>query len=130
MYCIWHIHNLGIFRTLFIQVYADIFKHIHQYKHIFTRIEALLRHIQAYSGRISTLCNSGIFKILPFQALEYSELKAYSKPSETFTRYIQNPAIVKTVYPGIIREHSETCITRVYADPWHIWDPGMFRTLS
>ena len=31
MYCIKHIQNFDIFRTLFIQVYAGIFKHIHHY---------------------------------------------------------------------------------------------------
>ena len=57
-----HIQNSGIFRTLFIQVFAGIFKHY--FKGIFTHIEALLRLIQTYSARCVTLVYSQPYHIL------------------------------------------------------------------
>ena len=74
MYCIRHIQNSGIFRTLFIQVHVVKFKHIQHYKGIFTYTEALLRHIQAYS------CIFGICVSL-----------AYSQPC-----HIPNPGLFRT----------------------------------
>ena len=56
LYCIRHIQNSGIFKNLFIQVYAGIFKHIQHYYDIFTHIEALLGHNQGYSDIFSNLC--------------------------------------------------------------------------
>ena len=65
--------------------------------------EALLRHIQAYSGIFSTLCNLRIFTTLAyFKPLAYLEPEAYPKLFETLTWHIKNSAIVKTVYSGII----------------------------
>ena len=64
MYCIRHIQNPGIFSTLFLQLYVDIFNHIQHY--ILTHTETFLRHIQAYSGIFSTLCNTCIFKTFPY----------------------------------------------------------------
>ena len=128
LYCIRHIQNSGIFTTLFIQVYAGIFKHIQHYYGIFTQIETLLRHIQAYSGIFRTLCNLAIFL-----ALAYLELEAYSKPYETLTRHIQNSAIVRTVYSDIIQPYS--AIFRVLRNPcilaaiWNVGNPGILRTL-
>ena len=56
------------FKTLFVQVYPGTFKHIEHYQGIFTRIEELLRNVQAYSDIFNTLCNPR-----RFTALLYSE---------------------------------------------------------
>ena len=49
--------NSGIFSTLFFQVYTSIFNHILQYWDILGHTDTVLRHIQAYVGIFSTLCN-------------------------------------------------------------------------
>ena len=105
LHCIRRIQNSGIFRTLLIQMYPSIFKHIKHYWDIFTHIKVLLRHIQAYSGIVSTLCNlcTRIHNLALLWALAYLELEAYSEPCETLTRQIQNYVIVRTVYSGIIQ---------------------------
>ena len=58
-----HVQNSGTFSNLFFffQVYAGIFKHTQRYWDIFTRIETLLRHVQAYAAIFSTLCIPRIF---------------------------------------------------------------------
>ena len=48
------------------QVYAGIVNHINHYEGIFTYIETLLRHIQAYLAKFSTLYNPSIFATLPY----------------------------------------------------------------
>ena len=53
-----YIQNSGLFRNLFIQVYAGIFKNIQHYLGIFTNIETLLWHIQDYSGMFTNLSYS------------------------------------------------------------------------
>ena len=96
----WHI------QTLFIQVYSDVFKHIQHYEDIFTHIEVFLRYIQAYSGIFSTLRNPRILITLSYSESCYLEPEVYSKPCETLTRYMQNPAVVRTVYPSITQLYS------------------------
>ena len=131
-----NIENTDIYRRVYsdilryIQGHSTMFSNVQAYwgtlmEHIMEHIQALLRYIEdieAYS-RISsiikayshifrhTLCNPCILKILLaiFRALTYLELEAYSKPCETFTRNIQNLAIVRTtrtVYSGIIQSNS------------------------
>ena len=60
---------------------------------------------------IGALCNpvlpSQIHRLAKFRALAYLEPEAYSKPCETLTGHIQNPAIVRTVYSGIIQPYSD-----------------------
>ena len=72
-----------------IEVYAVICKHMQHYEGIFTHIEALLRHIQAYSAPCVCLTYPQ-----PYQALAYLEPQAYSKPCETVTWQIRNCVIV------------------------------------
>ena len=108
-HCIRHIQNSGIFRT---QVYSGI----QQANLIIFSI------IKAYSGILRHY--QGIFRLT----------QAYSAPCETQTNHIQNLAIVRTVYSGIIQPYSGTfktlySITLVYTETWHVWNPGIFRTL-
>ena len=79
----WHIQH-SVF-----QVYVDIFKHTRRYCGIFTHIETLWRHNQAFSAIFSTLCNPRRFVL----ALAYLESEAYLKPCETLTRHIPNSAV-------------------------------------
>ena len=67
--------------------------HIQHYWGIFMHIETLLRHIQAYSGILSTLPSLHIHNLAIFWAVAYLEPEAYLKPCKTLTKYIQNPAI-------------------------------------
>ena len=86
-----------------------------------------------------------IHNLAIFRALECLETKAYSKLCETLTGYIQNPAIVRIVYSGVIQSYSDifrplnnTCMCRnlAYSESWNIQKPGtlktryIFRTLS
>ena len=70
-----------------------------------------------------------------FRALACLELEAYSKPCETLTRHIHNPAIVRTVYSGIIQPCSDifrtlcnACIYRnlAYSELAYIQNPVIF----
>ena len=99
MYCIWHIQNCAIFRTLFFQVYTGIFKHTKRYWGIFTHIETLLRHIQTYSLPCVTLASLQAYHILSpgkfrtwglFITL-WNVDQPYSEPCHrALFRYIQN----------------------------------------
>ena len=105
LYCIIHIQNSGIFRTLFIQVYTGISTHI----------EALLRHIQfiqTYSTPCVTLTYSQ-YCCIPSPYI--FRTGAYSKSCETLTRNIQNSATVRTVYSGNIQPYSD--IFRAFSNP-------------
>ena len=68
--------------------------------------------MQAYSAY-----TTGVFRTLPHSNHWHLEPEAYSKRCQTLTRYVQKPAIVRTVYPGIIQAYSEPCVTPAYADP-------------
>ena len=60
----------------------------------------------AYSAPYATF---NIHNLAIFQALAYLESEANSKPCETLTGHIQNPAIVrtvKTVYSDIYQSYS------------------------
>ena len=109
--------DLRIFRD--IDVYSSIFSIIKTLTHI----EALLRNIEAYTE--------------PCGNLPYSQLCHIMSPGIFRTGYIfktlwnfdQNPTMV---YSDIIQPYSgifRTCVTLVYAETWHIWNPGIFRTL-
>ena len=79
--------------VFFFQIYASIVNHIHHYQGIFTYIETysgIFRLIQPNSAPCITwhICN-----LVIFWALAYLELKAYLKPYEKLTRYIQSSAI-------------------------------------
>ena len=63
------------------------------------------RHIQAYSGILSTLCNPCIFTTLSYSDSWHLEPEAYSKPREALTRHVQNLAIFRTGYPSIIQSY-------------------------
>ena len=119
MYYIGHIQNSGIFSTLFFLVCVGIFNYIQHHWGIFTHIETLLRHIQAYSDIFSTLYNH-----------------LYLQPRHTL-----NPSIFRTgdlfktlrnvdqAYSSHIQVYSEHCVTLAYAETWHTQNPGIFRTL-
>ena len=96
---------------------------------MFTHIETLLRHTQAYSGIFSTLCNPRIFTNLPyFEPIVYLEPEAFLKPCETLTRHIQNPTMGH--YSAIFR-HIQNLVQRLhtqkpdiagileYSEPFH-----------
>ena len=75
-----------------------------------------------------TLCYPHIVTILPFSESWHLVLEAYSKPCETMTRQIQNPARLRTVYPSLIQLYSgifrtlrNTCICRNLGDS-ESWD--------
>ena len=55
------------------------------------------------------------YNLVLFQALPYLELEVYSKQCKTSPRYIQNPAIIRIVYSGII--HSYSSILRTFCYP-------------
>ena len=74
----WH-----IYRTLYIIVNSDIFRHIH----------VLFRHVQSYYGILRTLCNSFIFRTLPY--------------SESWYR---TQDIFRTCWRAILA-YSERCVT-------------------
>ena len=91
IYCTRYVQNSDIFRTLFIQACAIMFRYVQHYYGLFRDIEALLsifRFIQLDSASCVTLANS------PPSHMTYLKLKAYSKPSAELTSYIQNPPIV------------------------------------
>ena len=114
-------------------------------------IETLLRHIQAYSGILSSLCDPCIFITLPYWVLAYFEPEAYLKPCEMLTGHIQNLSIwhysaifrhiqnlvqcLHTQKPGILEilEYSGTfynCIP-TYSEPCHIYENfPIFKTLA
>ena len=87
----------------------------------------MIRLIQAYTAPCVTL---PIHNLAILQALPYLETEAYSKPCENLSRYIQIPAIVRTVYSGVIQPYSEPCVMLSYAETWHVWNPVIFRALS
>ena len=71
--------------------------------------------MQAYSAY-----TTGVFRTLPHSNHWHLEPEAYSKRCQTLTRYVQKPAIVRTVYPGIIQPYSgifRTLCKPAYADP-------------
>ena len=80
----WNIHN---------SISSSILRYIQTYWTLIRHIQALLTHIQAYSEPCITLTYPQ-----PCHILANLKLEAYSEPSETLTKHIQNPAIVKTVY--------------------------------
>ena len=68
MYCMRHIQNAGIFRTLPIIENSDMFRHIH----------ILFRHIQPYCGIFRTLYNFCIFRTPPYSRYIQNSVKVYS----------------------------------------------------
>ena len=54
----WHIQLSVFFRYMHTHTYSIIFRVVEPYSHI--------RHIQAYSGIYSTMCNARIFTTLPY----------------------------------------------------------------
>ena len=84
---------------------------------IFRHIYVLFRHIQAYCGISRALCNSYIFRILP-----YSESWHIQNP-----RYIQNSV---KAYCGIFRTLCYIRMLRTLSssDLCHIQNFGIFRT--
>ena len=127
MYCIRHIQNSCIFKTLFFQVYASIINHIQRYRGIFTRIETLLRHFQAYPGIFSTLCNQpchilspSIFKTGGLFNFLWNVDLAYSEPCHRAVfRYIQS-VIQNFQHIQQILEYSAPFHNRI---PNHIQNP-------
>ena len=116
--------NSDIVRTLFIQVYSNIFSIIKAYSHILRH----LRHIQ-YPVQLLHIHNLAIFPALEFRT---GEPGAYSKPCETVAKYMQNPDIVRTMYAsiiqpywGIFRTLYNTCICRSLAYS----ESGIFKAL-
>ena len=125
--------------TFRILVYSDfhLFRYIQSYSCIFKIIKAysrLPRCFKEYSGIFSTLCNPVIFTALPYSEPWHLQLEAYSKPFETLSGHIQNPAIVRTVYPSTIQPYSgrfktlcNSCICRypAYLEFWNIQNPSI-----
>ena len=106
--------------------FSGIFRHIQAYS-------AFLDIIKTYSGLFRDAHNpeypSHIRNLAIFRALAYLEMEACSKPCETLTRSIHNPAIVRTVFSGIIQPYSKPFVTLAYAEAWHIQNHGRFGTL-
>ena len=82
--------------------------------------EALLWHIQAYSGIMKTLCDSCIFKPCHVPISGIFRTQGIFKTHKTWTGYIENPAIVRTVYSGTIQSYSYVFGTLCNADIWNI----------
>ena len=102
----WHIQNFpytGIFRH--IQAQSALLRNIHAYKCIIKDIQT---YFQSYSEPSVTLAYS---QPCQFQALAYLEPEAHSKPCETLTRHVQNPATVRTIYSSIIQLYSGIFVT-------------------
>ena len=136
----WHIQNspyTGIFRH--IQANSALLRNIHTYKCI------IKVHLDLFSVIFRALCNPRIFATLPIPSLAYLEPEAHSKPCETLTRHVQNPATVRTVYSSIIQLYSGIFITfcnrliwrnLAYLESWNIQNSSIiayqyiFRTLS
>ena len=129
--------ELCLFR--YIQAYSALLRHINAYWGIIKECPCFFRHIQ------HTVWPLHIHNLSIFWALPYLESQAYSKFCETLIRHIQNPAIVRRVYSGIIqplsgifRTFSEACIWRnlEYWESWNIESPSitasrcLFRKLS
>ena len=91
---------------------------------------AIMRLIQTYSEPRISLAYSQHCIIL---ALTYLEPEAYSNHHETSPRNIQNLAIVRTVYSGIIQPYPgmfRTLCNLAYAAAWLVDNPGILRTLQ
>ena len=125
MYCIKHIQNSGIFRTLFIHIYSDIFQHIQAYSALLSYTHRYWSIVKAYSGlfrHIQHLRKPHIFKTLPYSQPWHIQKSVKLWPD------IQNPVIVR--HHSAIFRHSEPLVTLAYAEIWHIWNSEIFRTLS
>ena len=85
----------------FIQIYqySHIFSHFQAYSHFFRHNQTYSGIIQAYSGIFRTLCNPGVFWILPtmFRTRGIFRTVVYSEP-----RNIQNP--VKHLRWSVLRK--------------------------
>ena len=117
---IQHSVNSDILR--YNQAYSALLRDINTYWGIFKAYSCLLRHIQQHVLllQIHNLANSELWHL---------ELEAYSKLSETLTRHIQNPGIVRTVhlstvhsYSGMLRTLCKACTSRnlVRSEFWNI----------
>ena len=124
------------------QAYSSIFS-------IFTRIETLLRHIQAFSCIFSTLCNpcifrtGGIFKLWNFdqtfsepchRAVYSGITKPYSEPCVTVAQKKPGikPSIIASQHirnPVIFTKIGKPCVT-LEIQPWHIDNLGIFTNLT
>ena len=91
IYCTRYVQNSDIFRTLFIQACAIMFRYVQHYYGLFRDIEALLRHIQVYSARFSILCNPRKFTTFPYDIFKIEGIfktqcridQLYSEPSHS-----------------------------------------------
>ena len=107
------------------QGYLAFLRHIHTYWDIVKAYSGLFSHIQ------HPLWHLHIHNLAIFWALGYLEPEAYSKPSETLNRHIQNPAVVRTVIQALfsrIPAYSEPCVVLTYGEIWHIRNSEIFRT--
>ena len=135
IYIIRHIQDSGIFRTLnagickHIKAYSAFLRHIHTYWGFIEAYTSLFKHIQHPVQPLHICATLAIFPVLAYLGLE-----TYSKPCETFTRHMQNPAIVRTVYSGIIQSYSDIfrtfcnackCKNLVYLESWNIQNPSI-----
>ena len=115
----WHNQN---------SIYSGIYRHIQADSALFRHSCAYWKIIKAYSAP----CVNPAFWEACHILSAYLEPEAYTKPHEYLSWHIQNSAIIRTVYSGIIQEYSSTFRTLckpAYAETWHIWNPGLFRTL-
>ena len=97
----WHIQN---------SVYSDIFRHIQAYSTWLRHININWVIIKRYLGLLRYIQNPvyplHIHNLAVFWALVYLEPETFSKPCETLTRHVQNLAIARTIYSGIIQPYS------------------------
>ena len=97
--------NSGIFRTLFIQLFAGNFKHT--------------QRCEAHSCTASdTLKNSGIFRLCLFSCMQaFSSILSVMKHINAYWSIFR-----------LIQAYSGACVTLAYSQPCHILNPGIFRT--
>ena len=89
-----------------IHQYSAMVSHIEGHQGISRHIQALLRHIEPYSGIFRTPYNPCIYSNAIFRILAYLEPEAYSRASQTckMIRHIQRPGLVRTVFSGSFKD--------------------------
>ena len=104
-----------------------------EYWHIQNSIySGIFRHLQGYSALLRQCTN--IHSLTIFWSLAYLEQEAYSKSilwnfNQAYSELCHN----QNDHDSLFRHYSAIfrhmpCVTLIYAETWHIWNPGLFRT--